>query len=229
MDKKQALQAVHYLQEHSPKRGFKQNYDLLITLKQLNIKKDTDKVLIFTALPHPKGKKAKIGAFVGQELVTSAKANCDKVITLEEFKTYDKKTIKKLARDIDYFIAQATLMPQVAAAFGKVLGPLGKMPNPKAGCVVPPTADLKQIVQKLQNTIRLETKTDTVIRTVIGTQESKDEDLAENIIHTYNTVMHALPQEKNNIKRVYLKLTMSPAVDVENVPTTTPEEKTHGT
>ncbi|MDO8628385.1 MAG: hypothetical protein Q7R56_01365, partial [Nanoarchaeota archaeon] len=95
------------------------------------------------------------------------------------------------------------------------------------GCIVPPTADLKPVVQKLHNTIRLETKTDTVIRTVIGNQDSKDEDLAENIVHTYNTVMHALPQEKNNIKRVYLKLTMGPAIDIENLPNK-PEAKAHG-
>jgi|SRR3989344_2779886 len=228
MDKKQALQTIQYLKEHSPQRGFKQNYDLLITLKQLNIKKDADKVLIFTALPHPKGKKAKVAALIGQELLTTAKANCDKVILQEEFKNYDKKAIKKMAREIDYFVAQATIMPQIAAAFGKVLGPRGKMPNPKAGCIVPPTADLKALVQKLHNTVRLETKTDIVIRTVVGTQDSKDEDLADNIIHVYNTVLHALPQEKNNIKKTFLKLTMGPAVDIERLPNEKPEVKAHG-
>ena len=222
MDKKQILETLQHLKANSPKRNFKQNVDFLIVLKQLNIKKDADKVLQFAVLPHDRGKKQRIGAFVGQELVTSARATCDKVILADEFKNYDKKAIKKLAREVDIFIAQANLMPQVAATFGKVLGPRGKMPNPKAGCIIPPTADLKPIVQKLQQTVRLETKTDIVIRTFIGTQESNPEHVAENALHIYNTILHVLPQEKNNIKHLFLKYTMGPAVDIERLPQETP-------
>ncbi|MDO8555611.1 MAG: hypothetical protein Q7R96_00365 [Nanoarchaeota archaeon] len=237
MDKKQVLETLHYLKNNSPKRNFKQNIDFLLVLKQLNIKKDTDKVLQFAVLPYDRGKKQRIGAFVGQELVTTAKATCDKVILVDEFKSYDKKTMKKLARDIDIFVAQANLMPQVAATFGKVLGPRGKMPNPKAGCIIPPTADMKSIVQKLHKTVRLETKTDIVIRTVIGKQEQNEEEVAENILHVYNTLLHALPQERNNIKHLFLKYTMGPAVNIENLPnavaapvveTETPKKKTKG-
>jgi ribosomal protein L1 len=37
----------------------------------------------------------------------------------------------------------------------------------------------------------------------------KDEDIAENILSFYNTILSLLPQEKNNIKNIFLKLTMS--------------------
>ncbi len=225
MDTKHLIEALQFLKTHSPSRKFVQNIDLIITLKNLNLKKDTDKVLLFTVLPHDKGKKARIGAFVGQELVTSAKAGCDKIVLNTEFGNYDKKAMKKLAGEIDFFIAQATLMPQIAATFGRVLGPRGKMPNPKAGCIVPPTADLKPVVQRLHRTVKLETKNEPVLRAVIGNQQSKDEEVAENAVHIYTTVLHVLPQEKNNIERVMIKYTMGPAVEIGNLPKIQAETK----
>ncbi len=218
MDKKLVIETLEYLKKNSPARKFTQNIDLIITLKNLNIKKDTDKVLLFTVLPHERGKKAKVGAFVGQELLTSAKASCDRVILNTEFNKYDEKAMKKIASETGFFVAQATLMPQVAATFGKVLGPRGKMPNPKAGCVIPPTADLKNVVQRLQKTVKLETKNEMILRAVVGNQQSKEEEIAENVLHVYNTVLHALPQERNNIGKVLLKYTMGPAVEIGNLP-----------
>ncbi|MEK6861190.1 MAG: hypothetical protein AABY07_04405, partial [Nanoarchaeota archaeon] len=163
-----------------------------------------------TLLIHPcsLGKKVKTTALVGQELIAKAKV-CDKTVVLDDFKKQDKKALKKLAEETDYFIAQANIMPQVAATFGKILGPRGKMPNPKAGCVVPPIIpDLKPTVEKLQKTIKLETKNEPTLKLRIGSESSKDEEIAENILSVYNNILTALPQEKNNIKNMVLKLTM---------------------
>ena len=66
----------------------------------------------------------------------------------DQFKDNASK-IKKLAGEYDFFVAQANIMPQVATVFGKVLGPRGKMPNPKAGCVVPPKSQLGPLKERL--------------------------------------------------------------------------------
>ena len=100
----------------------------------------------FITLPHTKGKKAKVCALIGPELEQQAKQVCDSVVLSDSFDRFkDKKDIKKLADSFDFFIAQANIMPKIATAFGRVFGPRGKMPNPKAGCVVPPNANLKPL------------------------------------------------------------------------------------
>ncbi len=212
MDKKTILNALQRTRENAAKRKFVQSFDLIFNLRQLDLKKETDKVNAFIAVPYALGKKITTTALVGPELSIKAKEACSHVVLSEEFKTIDKKKVKKLARETDFFIAQATVMPQVAAAFGKVLGPRGKMPNLKAGCVVPPTADLKPLIEKLQKTVHVETKNEPTLKLRIGAESLKDEEVAENIFAVYNTVLHALPQEKQNIKNVMLKLTMGKPV-----------------
>ncbi len=208
MNKEDILNTIKSVRDNSPKRKFTQGFDLIINLKDIDIKREDQKVNTFLILPCSLGKKVKTTALVGQELIAKAKV-CDKTVVLDDFKKQDKKAIKKLAEETDYFIAQANIMPQVAATFGKILGPRGKMPNPKAGCVVPPIIpDLKPTVEKLQKTIKLETKNEPTLKVRIGSESSKDEEIAENILSVYNNILTALPQEKNNIKNMVLKLTM---------------------
>ncbi len=210
MDKKTILEAIKKIKDNSQKRNFKQTYDLIINLKNLNLKKPEEQVDTFAQLHFSKGKPVRLCALIGPELKDEASKNCKTVIDAADFDAYakDKKKVKKLAEEHDYFIAQATVMPKVAAAFGRVLGPRGKMPNPKVGCVVPPKTNLKVLAEKLQNTVRLSAKTTQLIHCVAGSEEMKDEEVADNVLTIYNHLIHSLPSEKQNIKSVFLKLTM---------------------
>lgn len=215
MDKKQFIAAIAKLKEQ-PKREFKQTYELIINLRGLDLKKPEHQVEFWTPLPHDKGMPIKIGALVGPEMAEQAKANCDIVITHENFKTYtEKKKIKQLASQYDYFIAQANLMADVAKYFGRYFGPRGKMPNPKAGCVVPPNSNLKALCERLRKTIKVSAKLQPAIRVPVGKEEMKDEDVAENMHTIYTTLVQNLPQEKFNVKNVMVKLTMSKPVKIE--------------
>jgi len=214
MKKENFLKAIQKLEKG--KRKFKQTYELIINLKGLNLKKPDEQVEFWMQLPKTTGKPKKIGAFVGPELLEQAKEACDVVISHDDFGNYtDKKTIKKLSKSCDYFIAQANLMADVAKTFGRYLGPHGKMPNPKAGCVVPPKANLKPLVEKLKNTIKVSAKIQPSIKTAAGNENMKEEDIAENMTAIYNNVLDKLPQEKHNIKNVLIKLTMSKPIKVE--------------
>ena len=216
MNKEQFKEAIGTVKKNSAKRKFTQSFDLVINLKDINLKDDAQQIDIFIPLHYSKGKKTKICALVGPELSKQAKDVCDFVVAHDEFPKYakDKKLTKKLAKDYDFFIAQANLMADVAKSFGRVFGPKGKMPNPKAGCVVPPNANLKQIYDRLQNTVRVAAKTAPSIQVIVGNEEMKDEEVLDNIMTVFNQVIHHLPAEKNNIKAIFLKLTMGTSVKV---------------
>ncbi|HLD19259.1 MAG TPA: 50S ribosomal protein L1 [Candidatus Nanoarchaeia archaeon] len=214
MQKDAIIQAIKQVKETSPKRKFKQSFDLIINLKDLDLKKNEQQVDFFGTLPAPTGKRKKICALVDAGLKAEASKVCDGVISDDEFDRYakDKKAAKKLATEYDFFIAQANLMAKVAAAFGRALGPKGKMPNPKAGAVVPLKAQLQPVYEKLQNTTRISAKVTPIIQLMIGTEDSKDDDIANNVTSIYNQIVQKLPQEENNIKSVFLKLTMGKPV-----------------
>ena len=215
MDKEQIQAAIAKAKDISEKRNFRQSFDLIINLRGLDLKKPEHQVDLFVTLPHSRGKKVKVCALVAAELAEQAKNVCDSVIMSDSFERYkEKKEIKKIANGFDFFIAQANIMPKVATVFGRIFGPRGKMPNPKSGSVVPPNANLKPLYEKLQRTIRANAKTAPLIQCPIGTEDMSINDVAENAMALYSTLLQVLPNEKHNIKDVYVKLTMGKPVKV---------------
>lgn len=182
-------------------RKFDQTLDLIVNLQKFNVKKNT--VNIFVSVPY-KIKEKRIGAFL------EVKHKEVDTITPDQFKKYnDKKELKKLVKKYDFFIAQASLMPKVATTFGRVLGPAGKMPSPQMGIIM--NADDKIIAElrtKINNSIKIRTK-EASIKLPIGKESMKDEELIENIMNVYNRILKELPREKENIKNVELKFTMT--------------------
>lgn len=217
MDENNVLEAIKKLKESSNKRNFTQTYDLIINLKDLDIKKPENQLDLFVQLHHSKGRVGKVCALVGPELFDEAKKVCENTIVQDEFDKYanDKKLTKKLVDDYDFFIAQANIMPKVATAFGKILGPKKKMPNPKAGCVVPPKSNLKPLHDKLLNTVRVYAKERPLMQCSVGNEKMPDSEVADNVLNVFNNIIHHLPNEKNNIKNVILKFTMGKPVEVK--------------
>lgn len=227
MDKEQLTEALKKAKDISNKKNFRQSVDLIINLKGIDLKKTEQQVNLFVPITNIGNKKVKVCALVGPELLSQAKDICDGAISVDDFVTYsDKKKIKKLANEFDFFIAQATIMPKVAAAFGRVFGPKGKMPSPKAGCVVPPNANLKPLYDRLQKTLKIVTKNDPIIQCSVGKEDMKDEELIDNILTIYNAVIRALPNELHNIKSIFLKLTMGKPVKIGEETTEEKEKRT---
>jgi len=205
MKEENFLSAITELRK-SKKRNFEQTIDLIINLKSFDVKKES--INIFVTLPYSTTKK-KIGAFLEH------KSNIFDTITKKEFDSYKGKEIRKLVKKYDFFAANAKLMPSVATAFGKVLGPAGKMPSPKLGIVT--TEDekaLSQLKEKIEKIVHIKTK-ESSIKVAIGKESMPDEQIAENSFTVYHSVIETLPRKKENIKNVMLKLTMSKPVRVE--------------
>lgn len=212
MDKEHVQKAIEALKAQ-PKRKFTQSYDLIVNLKNIQVKQNP--VDFFTTLHFSKGKEIKVAAFVNQSMHEEASKWCDLVIEEKDFAKYsDKKAMKNLAKQYDYFVAQAALMPKVAKAFGRVLGARGKMPNPKLGCVVPPNGNLEVLRRKLTLTVRMVAKKATNMQCMVGREDQKDEEIIDNILTVYKAVLGNVPNEIQNIKNVQLKLTMGAPVRI---------------
>ncbi len=195
------------------KRNFSQSYDLIVNLKDLDLKKNENQVDFFAQLPNGTGRPVGICAFVDTQMAEEARAVFDAVILADDFPKYkDKKVSRKLARKFDFFVAQANLMPQVATFFGRTLGPKGKMPNPKAGAIIAPKANLRQLKENLQRTIRVSARTAPMVQCIVGTEKMGADKSAENLVNVYEQIVHHLPNEEANVKSVLVKLTMSSPV-----------------
>lgn len=209
MERQDIIKALQAAREQSKERNFSQTVDLIVALRGLNLKKPDEQVDFYVSLPHETGKKRKVCALVGPEMADKAKEVCDTVVTQAEFDQYkEKKAAKKLADSHDYFIAQSDIMPKVAGAFGRVLGPRGKMPNPKAGCILAPKAAVQPVVDSLQKLAKVTAKKQLAIQLPVGNEQMSDEEIAENIHTVYDQLIHHLPAEQNNIRHVFVKLTM---------------------
>ena len=204
MELKKALEEIR---KNSKERKFDQSIDLIVNLKKFDVKKI--QINTFITLPH-KIKDKKVCGFI------EAKSSLIETIPKASFISYkNKKDIKKLIKQYDFFIASAPLMPAVATTFGRVLGPAGKMPSPKLGLIMHETEnDIKAIINKINNVVRIQTK-EPSIKIVIGKEKMKDEDIIENIKSAYSSIINELPNKKENLKSVMIKLTMGKPVKVE--------------
>ncbi|MDD5331275.1 MAG: hypothetical protein PHE43_00420 [Candidatus Nanoarchaeia archaeon] len=211
MEKKQILEALKKVKEQ-PKKKFNQTFDLIINLKGINLKDPNQKIEYYLVLPKATGVKKTIYGLVDKELMNPARDTLDGFSVKDDFKNLDDKQVKKIAGKYDIFIAQANIMVDIAKRFGKLLGMKGKMPSPKAGQVIPPDANLKDVCHKLQNMARIITKKDLSIKVPVGKEDMKEEDVAENILFIYTYLVQHLPQEKHSIKNFMIKTTMGKPV-----------------
>ena len=198
--KEQLKKALVELRKEKP-RNFNQTVDLIINLQKFDVKRSS---VNFVANVLHKIKDKKIAGFL------ETKNKNIETITADEFKKYsDKKMLKSLVKKFDFFIAQSSLMPKVATTFGRVLGPAGKMPSPQLGIIA--NADDKTIEElktKINNSVKIKVK-ESCIKIPIGKQDMKDEDIIENILSIHDAVLKNLPKQKENIKNIKLKFTMT--------------------
>ncbi len=202
MEIEKALQELRKLKP----RKFIQTVDLVVNLQDFDARKEAFN--IFAQIPNSLNKK--LCGFL------TKKSSLVDTITQEEFKKYkEKKEMKILIKKYDFFISAAKLMPAVATQFGRVLGPVGKMPSPQAGIIPTETEDtIKQIVEKMSSLIRIRVK-EKSIKVPIGKEDLEDKKLGENIQAVLKSIEKALPRGKQNIKNVMVKFTMTKPVKIK--------------
>lgn len=206
------IDAVKEAKEQAKPRNFTQSIDVIINLKDLDVRKPENRFSEEVALPNGRGKEIKIGVIADGELALAAKnAGVDVVISKEDLQEFGKdiKAAKKVVNSVDSFIAQADMMPLVGRFLGRILGPRNKMPKP-----VPASARIEPLLERTQATIKVGVKQQPSIQILVGTQDMDDEKLAENIEAVLAVLDRNLEKGRNQIKSMYIKTTMGSVVRV---------------
>jgi large subunit ribosomal protein L1 len=210
--KDEIARALGELRKNLIKRKFAQSIDLVVRLREVDLKKPENRINETIALPNPPEKSLKVCVIASGDLGTRAKAaGADMLISRQDIENLgkDKKAARKLAVEYDFFIAEAPLMPLVGRALGSFLGPRGKMPTP-----VPPTAAIDQIVTSHRKMVRIRMRDQPVLQCRVGTERMPDEKLAENVQAVISLVEQKLERGFKNIAEILLKATMSKPVKV---------------
>ena len=164
-------------------------------------------------LPHGTGKSVKVLVFAKGDKVKEAEEAGAEYVGAEDLAT---KIQKENWFDFDVVIASPDMMG-VVGRIGKILGPKGLMPNPKAGTVTPNVAQAVKEVKAGKIEYRLD-KTN-IIHVPVGKASFTEEQLADN----FQTLMDAINKAKPaTLKGAYIKSatltsTMGPGVKLNVV------------
>lgn len=198
------LSAIKEVRKSSKKRNFSQTFDLIVNLKEIDLKKPENKFSEDVLLPYGRGREARVVLF--SDSIKEAK--CE-ILTSDDITALskNKRASKKLANQTDFFLAEPKLMPLIGKTLGIYLGPRGKMPKLVVG-------DVDTLIKNCKNSVRVRLKDSPVIQCMVGVEDMKDEQIAENILAVLKFLEGRLPKGKANIKEVLLKLTMSKPIKV---------------
>ena len=190
----------------SKKRNFNQTFDLIINLKEIDLKKSEHKFDEHFILPKDIGKERSITLFSS----AAKKIEGCKIVKGTEIEDLvkKKKVLKKLIGETDFFLSEPKLMPVVGKHLGKFLAPRGMMPKPVAG-------DIDKIIEGTKKSVRIILDKQPIIHTIVGSEKMDDKDVGENIKALLAHLQKKFPRGKDNIKSVYLKTTMGHPVKIE--------------
>ncbi len=192
----------------APKVKFDETVELHFNLN-IDLKSSDQGIRGTVALPHGTGKKIKVAVFCKGDAVAKAQAaGADHVGGTDLIEKVNGGFM-----DFDIVISTPDMMRDLSK-LGKVLGPRGLMPTPKAGTV---TTDVERTIKEVKAG-RVEFKSDKQggIHLGIGKRSFAENKLMENAQQVIEAVNHAKPStvKGNLIKSLSVASTMGPGIKV---------------
>jgi large subunit ribosomal protein L1 len=176
----------------------------------LNVRHADEQLRGTIALPNGLGKDVKIAVFAQGDKAREAEEAGADVVGAEDL----AQKIQDGFDDFDVAIATPDLMP-VVGRLGRILGPAGKMPNPKVGTV---TMDVAKAVEE-SKAGKVEYRTDrtAIVHLVIGKSDFDERKLLENYAAVMDELIRAKPSSAKGryIRSVTFASTMGPGIKVD--------------
>ena len=194
--------------ERFPKTKFDETVELHFALN-VDPKSSDQSVRGTVVLPHGTGKNVRIVVFCKGEQEQKAKDAGADYIGAEEL-------IERVAKgflDFDVVVATPDMMRDLSK-LGKILGPRGLMPTPKAGTV---SADVAKAIKDVRaGKIEFKADKQAGIHVIVGKRSFPKEKLLDNATHLIEAINHAKPSavKGNFLKNVSLSTTMGPGLKV---------------
>ena len=176
----------------------------------LNVRHADEQLRGTIALPNGLGKDVKVAAFAQGDKAREAEEAGADVVGAEDL----AQRIQDGFDDFDVAIATPDLMP-VVGRLGRILGPAGKMPNPKVGTV---TMDVARAVEESKaGKVEYRTDRNAIVHLVIGKRDFEDRKLLENYAAVIDELIRAKPSAAKGryIRTVTVATTMGPGVKVD--------------
>jgi large subunit ribosomal protein L1 len=176
----------------------------------LNVRHADEQLRGTIALPNGLGKNVKVAVFAQGDKAREAQEAGADYVGAEDL----AEKILEGFDDFDVAIATPDLMP-VVGRLGRVLGPSGKMPNPKVGTV---TMDVtKAIEESKAGKIEYRTDRNAIVHLVIGKRDFEERSLLENYAAVIEELVRAKPSAAKGryIKSVTVASTMGPGIKVD--------------
>ena len=176
----------------------------------LNVRHADEQLRGTIALPHGLGKDVKVAVFAKGDKAREAEEAGADVVGAEDLAT----RVQEGFTDFDVAIATPDMMP-VVGRLGRILGPQGKMPNPKVGTV---TMDVGKAVEE-SKAGKVEYRTDrtAIVHMTVGKTSFPDEHLLDNYRAVMEEIIRAKPSAAKGkyIRTVTLASTMGPGIKVD--------------
>ncbi|MEM5820881.1 MAG: 50S ribosomal protein L1 [Candidatus Aenigmatarchaeota archaeon] len=205
MDYEKLKQKIEEAIKTKTNRRFKQSVELIVVLKDVDVKEIKNNITLIT-MPYYNFSKVVVFTETKKELGNGNVKN----VTLREIEeiSQSKRLSKKFARSFDISLSEQKLLPIIGKLLGKYLAPLGKMPFP-----ITDEKRLSELIEKMKKSVKINLKQNQ-IQVKIGKEDMKIEELFENAKAALSQIISSLPQGEKNIKKIYVKLTMSKPIKV---------------
>ncbi len=176
----------------------------------LNVRHADEQLRGTIALPNGLGKNVKVAVFAQGDKAREAEEAGADVVGADDL----AEKIQNGFDDFDVAIATPDLMP-VVGRLGRILGPAGKMPNPKVGTV---TMDIARAVgESKAGKIEYRTDRNAIVHLVIGKRDFEEQQLLENYAAVIEELIRAKPSAAKGryIRSVTFATTMGPGIKVD--------------